>query len=167
MKDLRFPAVLAASVLVLPAPAAPAQIGPGSIGFHWTGSTGPSVGTICSGVSCTPFTTHVTVGETVTIDVRGMYNGSYLVGFSTSATRCLSIPGFYNALIIDDPITILFSGTLNLGDPILACPGGRAIIQVVMPSLPTGVTFDLQAAAATFGSGSQWALSSAIHVNVL
>ncbi len=155
-------------VALLVTSVAAAQFPIGAVGFSWSGTTTPSAGNFCWGFSCAPDSVTVAVGETVTIRVRGDYQQPYAIGFSTSATRCITIPGVLHNLILDDPITVVWTGFLVVGSPILACPSGTDAVTVVIPPFfPSGTTFALQAVAGTLGpAGSQLSFTSALAVTV-
>ena len=133
-------------------------------GLHWQGSSGTQAGSLCGGFTCTPPAIPVTVGEVVTISIRGTFNTAWALGMASTATQCTAVPGVGNFLILNDP-TIVMSGVLTQGDPVLSCPGGVANITFVFPLLPAWTPLAIQAVG-TLPNGSL-ALTSAITIWVL
>lgn len=120
-----------------------AQYPIGSNALRWTGTS--QAGPLCWGFSCTPQVATLVRGETGTLFVRAEYQQPYLLGFSLTATRCLGLPGLYNQLVLDDPITVFAEGTCRTGSPVLSCPGGTDTIPVTIPvNWPVGLTFTVQ-----------------------
>ena len=116
-------------------------------GLHWSGSSGTSAGSLCGGFTCTPATIPATVGEVVTVSVRGTIGTAWAIGVSSSAGQCVPIPGVQNALILNPPISIGASGVFTTGDPVLSCPGGVATITFTFPPLPPWTPLAIQAIA--------------------
>lgn len=154
--------VFFAAAAALAGPASSQVVDPG---LSWSGASGTFAGTACGGFTCTPFQTTVSVGEMVTVQVRGAYNRAFVVGLSGSATQCFAIGGIVHNLVLDFPIMIVVSGTLVDGDPALVCPGGRVVFNFAFPFMPSGTSLSIQAAA-ELPNGTP-ALTSAITVTVL
>jgi hypothetical protein len=128
-----------------------AQYPVGANALQWTGTTS-TAGPFCWGFSCTPEIAMVTPGESGSLLVRAELNQLYGIGISLTATRCLSVPGISNSLVLDDPITIWRTGVCAQGSPILACPSGTDTIPVTIPStFPSGLRFSVQAVTGTPG----------------
>ncbi|MAG56976.1 MAG: hypothetical protein CMJ83_11835 [Planctomycetes bacterium] len=147
----------------------PAQLQPvGVAGFWWNGTTTPTAGSTYS-FTCAPIPVSVQVGEPVVLRVVGEFTYPYLLGMAPSATRCLSLPGVFNSVLLDDPVTIITSGSLDQTSPLLVWPSGFTELNVILPpSVPTGATFSLQAAAWSGGQGLfQPVLTVAFDVTVL
>jgi hypothetical protein len=134
-------------------------------GLHWSGSTGTSAGALCGGFTCAPAVIPVTIGETVTITVRGTFGTIWAIGMSSTATQCTPVGGIQNALILDPPITLAVQGVFTQGDPILSCPGGVATLTFAFPTLPAWTPLSIQAVAQL--PDLSFALTSAISVWVL
>jgi hypothetical protein len=116
-------------------------------GLNWSGSSGTNAGPLCGGFTCTPIAVPVTIGETVTITLRGTLGTGWALGVSPTASQCLMIPGIHNSLILDFPIEVPLSGVFTDGDVVLSCPGGRASITFTFPVLPPWTNIALQAVA--------------------
>jgi hypothetical protein len=124
---------------------AQAQYSLGANALQWSGATS-TAGVFCWGFSCTPAQASAQAGETGTLMVRAEFGQPYAIGVSLSATRCLALPNFQNALVIDDPILIWRTGICATGSPILSCPGGTDSFTITIPpSFPSGTTFAIQA----------------------
>jgi hypothetical protein len=152
--------VIAAAVLFSSVVSAQ-QVDPG---LHWSGSSGTSAGALCGGFTCTPAAIPVTVGEVVTISVRGTFGTAWAIGMSATATQCVAVPGVQHFLILDSP-TIALTGVFTQGDPILSCPGGMASVSFVFPFLPPWTPLAIQAVG-TLPNGTL-SFTSAITVWVL
>lgn len=143
-----------------------AQIPLGASGLSWTGSSGTFAGTSCFGFSCTPDPVNATIGETVQVRVVGELQGPYILLLSSTATQCLAYPGILNGLILDPPVTLMFSGSLRQTSGVLSCPPGfDEIVAVFPPSIPAGSVFAIQ--AVTFGAGFVPSFTGAIEVTVI
>lgn len=130
-----------------------------AVGLNWTGTFPTNIA--CWDASCIPIATNIVRGETGSLTIRGDLNQTYWIGFSFGANRCLGIPSAYNMLVLDDPITIVFSGTLTNPSPILACPPATASIPLTIPpSWPLGASFSLQALVTVPSTGGTSNLSS-------
>ncbi len=113
--------------------------------LQWTGTTS-SAGPFCWGFSCTPAQATVVPGESGTLMVRAEFNQLYALALSAGANRCLSIPNFFNNLVLDDPIFLVQVGVCSQPSPILACPSGTETISVTIPAaMPPGLSFSIQA----------------------
>jgi hypothetical protein len=136
--------LVAAAFVMLFANLVPAQgIDPG---LHWAGSSGPTAGSSCGGFSCSTPAIPATIGETVTITLRGTFGGTWAIGTAATATSCIAIPGIHNFLVLDNP-TLALTGTFTQGDPMLSCPGGVATITFTFPVLPPWTPLAIQAVA--------------------
>jgi hypothetical protein len=138
------------SLLLIAAPAL-AQYPVGANALRWIGTTS-TVGPFCWGFSCTPVSATVTAGETGTLFVRSEQGDAYAIGLSLSASRCLTVPGFLNQLVLDDPFSLWQIGICSTPSPILACPSGYDNIAVTIPPFfPAGLQFSLQGATGSIG----------------
>jgi hypothetical protein len=115
-------------------------------GLHWQGSSGASAGSSCGGFTCTTPAIPATIGETVTITLRGTLGTSWAIGTGATATSCIAIPGIHNFLVLDNP-TLALSGVFTQGDPMLSCPGGFATLTFTFPVLPPWTPLAIQALA--------------------
>lgn len=160
-------AFLIPSMLLL-AGMASAQYADGAAALHWSGSSGNTAGTFCwnPAFACSPHDVSVTANETITLTLRGDFLAPYAVGISTGASQCLVFPSVQNALLLDPPLTVLFSGALDRIGTIQACPPGTAEITVDFPMIvPPGTVFALQ--AFTLGVSDVPAFTDAIRVTVI
>ena len=149
-------------MLMLAAPAL-AQYPIGANALRWIGATS-TAGPFCWGFSCTPVQATVTAGESGTLFVRADWHDAFVIGLSLTATRCLTIPGLGNQLVLDDPFTIWQVGVCSNASPILACPSGYENLAVTIPPFfPTGLQFCMQGAT---GAGS-YSFTQAISFRVL
>jgi hypothetical protein len=136
--------LVAAAFVTLFANLVPAQgIEPG---LHWAGSSGTMAGSSCGGFSCTTPAIPATIGETVTITLRGTLGTAWAIGTAATATSCIAIPGIHNFLVLDNPALAL-TGTFTQGDPMLSCPGGVAHVTFTFPVLPPWTPLAIQAVA--------------------
>ena len=145
-----------------------AQYPLGAATLQWSGSSGQTAGSFCweSNWSCTPNPITVTANETVTLSLRGALGGAYVIAISGGASQCQVIPGVLNALVLDNPITPVITGQLNIGGAILACPAGTDSSIFSFPSnLPPGMTFAIQALIT--GAGNMLTFSEAILVTTV
>ena len=130
--------------ILLLASALPAQYPISANALHWSGTTS-SAGPFCWGFTCNPETAAVVPGESGTFTVRGAWNQPFALAIAPTASRCLALPGIFNALVLDDPIYVTHTGVLNQLSPILACPSGMVVIPIVLPPwLPPGLSFSVQ-----------------------
>lgn len=121
-----------------------AQYPAGANALRWDGTTS-AAGPFCWGFSCTPLVATVTAGESGTLMVRAEFGQPYLLAVSRGASRCLTLSGIYNSLVLDDPIFLLTSGSCSLGSPILSCPGGQDFLPLTFPvGLPSGFSVAIQ-----------------------
>jgi hypothetical protein len=164
---LRFSTSLAA--LVLLAGSLAAQYPADATGFFWEGQTTSQGGVFCWGFSCTPEPITVAAGETGTLSIRKELNDFYAIGITPTGTSCIPLPGIAHALVLDPPITILWTGALTVPSGVLACPSGldpRTV--VVPPGLAPGTSFVLQGLVATIGfAGPEFAFTTALRFTVL
>lgn len=133
-------------------------------GLHWQGSSGTFAGALCGGFTCTPPAIPVSIGEVVTITVRGTMGTAWAIGVASTATQCLAITGVHNFLILNNP-TIAVSGIFTQGDPMLSCPGGVATMTFVFPFMPPWTPLAIQAVAQR--PDQSLSLTSAITIWVL
>jgi hypothetical protein len=136
--------IFAAALLIVVSTVAPAQgIEPG---LRWQGSSGTSAGSSCGGFTCTVPAIPATIGETVTLTLRGTLGTAWAIGTASTATSCVAIPGIHNFLILDNPVLAL-TGTFTQGDPMLSCPGGMATLTFTFPFMPPWTPLAIQAVA--------------------
>ena len=146
------------ALILLSASAVLAQYPIGANALRWNGIN--PAGPFCWGFSCTPVTAVLVRGETGSLLVRGEWQQPYLLGLSSSATRCLSVTGVYHQLVLDDPITLFWSGTCSTGSPILSCPSGTDSIPITIPlSWPPGLSFSIQGVTGVAASPGVMAVS--------
>jgi hypothetical protein len=119
-------------------------------GLRWAGSSGTSAGTFLP--TCTPESVAMQGGETVTLTVWGDFNTAFGLFAATSASQCVTFPGFGGGLVLDPPIVPVGTGVLTLVSPCLSCPEAFATLSFTVPrGLPSGVAVGLQALG--FGGG--------------
>ncbi len=149
--------------MLLLASGALAQYPPGANALRWIGTTS-TAGPFCWGFSCTPVQADVAPAETGTLFVRADQNDAYAIGLSLTATRCLSVPGFLNQLVLDDPFAVWQVGVCTNVSPILACPSGYENVAVTIPPfLPLGLSFGVQAVT---GASSPYSFTQPIVFTV-
>ena len=160
MRTNRCAAAIAA--IVLSAAPALAQYPQGAVGFALTGS-GPTAGSFCWWFNCTPAPITLTAGEVVALRISGEWHAPYVLAASSTATSCVAYPGLFHNLVIDLPVTIMVTGTLDSVSPILACPNGYTILSSqIPPGFPIGTTIAIQ--ALTNGAGNVPAFTGAILI---
>ena len=106
----------------------------------------------------------------MTLEIRGRFQGPWFLGFSNTATSCVSFPNVFASLSLDPPITLLLSGTFTIGDVLAECPGGLSMVAVPMPAtLPPGLNFSIQALCEAFDvlSIPSWHFTRAITVTTI
>lgn len=135
------------AMFLLLAVSAQAQIVLGEMGFQVAGLQG-TAGDFCRGFTCVPRQLNVTSGETLTLTVRAPLGAPFVVAASASATSCLKIPTIGNSLVIDLPLIVLYSGSIDKPSPILACYDGYTTRSLPLPGgLPLGAALAMQAGA--------------------
>ncbi|MGH7149645.1 MAG: hypothetical protein ACREIU_03045 [Planctomycetota bacterium] len=158
------------SALAIAAAAAPAsaQFPADAVGFHWTGAAGNTAGPFCWGFQCAPDATTVSPGESATLLVRGDPYAVFVVALSATATSCLSIPGIAHSLVLDAPLYVAFTGTLDRLSPILSCPSGEKTIPISFPtSAIPGTTLAIQAIVLPVSGFAPPSLTQAIVLTVV
>lgn len=168
MRDSRFPFCLPLFLLVAFASSrASAQIRPGDAGFLMIAKAG-NFGTLCRGFSCTAVNASVSRGETVSLELRGKFNGPFVLAFSSSANLCISIPPLFQSLSLSFPILLMVPGVMNVQDRIRACPGGIGRLNLAIPLfLPPKSKFSMQGIVSSFGkTGPALAFTQALLVTV-
>ena len=157
--------LVALAAVVTPAAA---QYPADAVGFHWTGAGGNTAGPFCLGFQCAPDTTTVSPGESATLLARGDPYAAFVVGVSLSATSCVSIPGVSHSLVLDAPIYVAFTGTLDQLSPILSCPSGEKTISIDFPpNVVPGTSFGIQAIVLPVSGFAPASLTQAIVLTVV
>lgn len=138
-----------ASLLLLTTILLPAQFPIGANALRWNGTTS-TAGPLCWGFSCIPDTATLVAGENGSLLIRGNYLDPYVLGTSLSATQCTSVPFINNQLVLDNPITIFWTGILNTLSPALVCPSGSDTLAISIPiNWPSNLTFTIQGLTGT------------------
>ena len=155
------------AILVLTAAVATAQYPAGANVLRWDGVTS-SAGPFCWGFSCVPELATVVPGESGTLLIRAEVGQPYILAVATGANRCLALPGFHNALVLDDPIFVLNTGICGFGSPVLSCPGGQATLPITFPlGLPSGYTLAVQALTGVPGGSAAGSFTQGLVFLVL
>jgi hypothetical protein len=133
----------------------------GGAGLTWTGSVAGTTGNACGPNGCTPYTTNVASGETVSLEVWGDSGAPFFIGVASGASNCLGVTGINGSFLLDSNVTLLTFG--HLTSTISICNSGTAAFTGVA-AFPVGTTFALQ--ALTFAGGAA-SLSPAIIVTAI
>jgi len=132
-------AALASFVLALAASAQ--NVGPG---LQWIGTAGSSASSFTP--SCTPLSTALQAGESVTLTVWGDRSAPFGLLASTGTSPCVTFPGIGGGLLLASPLVTVGAGTLTQISPCLACPQAFSDLTFTVPrGLPVGLTFAVQA----------------------
>lgn len=115
--------------------------------------------------SCTPDAIGASPGDLLTIRIAGAERAPYALLVSAGAGSCTTMPNLLNALLLDDPVVISLMGTLDEVNPVPACPPARETLVGVMPVLPVGFRFAIQ--AVTMGAGWITAFTGAVEIAVV
>ncbi|MCI0586705.1 MAG: hypothetical protein L0323_07695 [Planctomycetes bacterium] len=162
-----FPLRCIVALAAFGAPAA-AQSPADAVGFHWVGAAGNTAGPFCWGFQCAPDATTVSPGESATLLVRGDPYAVFVIGLSATATSCIPIPGISHSLVLDLPIYVAFTGTLDQLSPILSCPSGEKTIPIPFPtSAIPGTSLAIQAIVLPVSGFAPPSLTQAIVLTVV
>ena len=102
----------------------------------------------------------------MSLRISGEWQAPYVLGASTTATSCVAYPGIFHNLVIDLPVTIMATGSLDSASPVLACPYGYTILSsTIPPGFPPGTTIAIQ--ALTNGAGNVPAFTGAILITIV
>jgi hypothetical protein len=165
MRKLLLPCVVSLATIATPAVA---QFTADAVGFHWVGAAGNTAGPFCQGFQCAPDATTVSPGESATLLVRGDPYAVFVVGLSATATSCIPIPGVSHSLVLDAPIYVAFTGTLDQLSPILSCPSGEKTIPISFPTTAIpGTSLAIQAIVLPISSFAPPSLTQAIVLTVV
>jgi hypothetical protein len=138
--------ILALSLLIGPtlAQAENPPVYPGKIGFSISGVQG-SVGDVCSGFTCQPYSLGLTRGETLTATIRSNLQARWILLAGVQPSPCLTLPGFYNGWA--GPSIPVAVGALSLPDTI-RCWGAKGSLAIPVPlSQPLKASVTLQLVA--------------------
>ncbi len=112
-------------------------------------------GQTCGAFTCTPFTAGpVGAGNPHRVYVYGALNQPHVLAIDLANTLpCLPLPGFANALVLQQQPVTLALGVNAPWFSTTACPVGRGTHTLQFPiGTPPGIAFDLQALTIS-GSG--------------